>query len=214
MILLLTSISIWISLFAWCCLLWPTMINAMRCLEALKACCTVTIFLLQHTRPTVAFLMAFFLIQATGQKWQWSRIETCLCELCMHRYKGTICTFTQSLQLPRWLRLRLSTKKPASSSSSKFAQAHMQASLLASASQLEDVKSKGRLMKSGAQTSVFTVMAAFIVAACLAAADSWMMLCLCVASANTRLEFRNVSEKQLLYFLLVMKAFRIFTMNI
>eukprot|EP00985_Skeletonema_marinoi_P015565 scaffold8072_cov71-Skeletonema_marinoi.AAC.1 len=46
------------------------------------------------------------------------------------------------------------------------------ASLLASASQLEDVKSKGRLMKSGAQTSVFTVMAVFIVAACLATADS------------------------------------------
>ena len=38
------------------------------------------------------------------------------------------------------------------------------------------------------------------------------MLCLCVASVNTRLEFRNVSEKQLLDFLLVMKAFRIFTM--
>ena len=40
-----------------------------------------------------------------------------------------------------------------------------------------------------------------------------MMLCLCVASVNTGLEFRNVSEKQLLDFLLVMKAFRIFTMN-
>jgi len=97
-------------------------------------------FLVATTRPTVAFLMAFFLIQATGQKWQWSRIETCLCELCMHRYKGTICTFTQSLQLPRWLRLRLSTKKPASSSSSKFAQAHTQASLLARSTRRRQIK--------------------------------------------------------------------------
>jgi len=39
-------------------------------------------------------------------------------------------------------------------------------------------------MKSGAQTSVLTVVAAFIVAACLAASDSWMMLCVASGSVN------------------------------